>query len=104
MGRYYNGDIEGKFWFAVQSSDDADFFSIDSFTGEVILAINPDEITRNSYNFAVTATDAAGNSTDHTVYTADSIKRLYNYATNQPKLWNYEYEHYRHFREDKKVS
>lgn len=26
MGRYYNGDIEGKFWFAVQSSDDADFF------------------------------------------------------------------------------
>ena len=21
MGRYYNGDIEGKFWFAVQSSD-----------------------------------------------------------------------------------
>jgi len=26
MGRYYTGDIEGKFWFAVQSSDDADFF------------------------------------------------------------------------------
>lgn len=26
MGRFYNGDIEGKFWFAVQSSDDADFF------------------------------------------------------------------------------
>ena len=26
MGRYYNGDIEGKFWFAVQSSDDAGFF------------------------------------------------------------------------------
>ena len=26
MGRYYSGDIEGKFWFAVQSSDDADFF------------------------------------------------------------------------------
>jgi len=26
MGRYYNGDIEGKFWFAVQASDDADFF------------------------------------------------------------------------------
>jgi hypothetical protein len=23
MGRYYNGDIEGKFWFGVQSSDDA---------------------------------------------------------------------------------
>ena len=26
MGRYYNGDIEGKFWFAVQSSDDASHF------------------------------------------------------------------------------
>ena len=26
MGRYYTGDIEGKFWFAVQSSSDADFF------------------------------------------------------------------------------
>jgi hypothetical protein len=23
MGRYYSGDIEGKFWFGVQSSDDA---------------------------------------------------------------------------------
>lgn len=26
MGRYYSGDIEGKFWFGVQSSDDANFF------------------------------------------------------------------------------
>ena len=26
MGRYYNGDIEGKFWFAVQSSDSANRF------------------------------------------------------------------------------
>lgn len=26
MGRYYSGDIEGKFWFGVQDSDDADFF------------------------------------------------------------------------------
>lgn len=29
MGRYYTGDIEGKFWFAVQSSDDADNFGVD---------------------------------------------------------------------------
>ena len=28
MGRYYNGDIEGKFMFAVQSSNDADFFGV----------------------------------------------------------------------------
>jgi hypothetical protein len=26
MGRYYNGDIEGKFWFALQSSDAASRF------------------------------------------------------------------------------
>ncbi len=26
MGRYYSGDIEGKFWFAVQGSDDAIHF------------------------------------------------------------------------------
>ena len=26
MGRYYQGDIEGKFWFGVQSSDDANNF------------------------------------------------------------------------------
>ena len=31
MGRYYEGDIEGKFWFAVQESNDADFFGV---TGE----------------------------------------------------------------------
>lgn len=26
MGRYYNGDIEGKFWFGVQDSLDAQYF------------------------------------------------------------------------------
>ena len=26
MGRYYSGDIEGKFWFGVQSSTDGEFF------------------------------------------------------------------------------
>ena len=31
MGRYYSGDIEGKFWFALQSSDCADRFGV---TGE----------------------------------------------------------------------
>ena len=28
----------------------------------------------------------------------------YNYKTNKPKLWSYEYEHYRHFRDSKKAS
>lgn len=31
MGRYITGDIEHKLWFAVQNSDDADFFGV---TGE----------------------------------------------------------------------
>lgn len=31
MGRYYSGDIDGKFWFGVQSSDAADRFGV---TGE----------------------------------------------------------------------
>ena len=34
MGRYYTGDIEGKFWFAVQSSDDADFFGVRGYQPE----------------------------------------------------------------------
>lgn len=28
MGRYYSGDIEGKFWFGTQSSDDATHFGV----------------------------------------------------------------------------
>ena len=31
MGRYYQGDIEGKFWFAVQSSADPEFFEPSCF-------------------------------------------------------------------------
>jgi hypothetical protein len=31
MGRYYSGDIEGKFWFAIQASNAADRFGV---TGE----------------------------------------------------------------------
>jgi hypothetical protein len=29
MGRYYTGDIDGKFWFGVQQSDDASFFGVE---------------------------------------------------------------------------
>ena len=29
MGRYYTGDIDGKFMFGVQSSDDANFFGVE---------------------------------------------------------------------------
>ena len=31
MGRYYNGDIEGKFWFGIQASNDADFFGSEGY-------------------------------------------------------------------------
>lgn len=36
MGRWYNGDIEGKFWFAVQDSNDADFFGVTGYQPEVL--------------------------------------------------------------------
>ena len=36
MGRYYSGDINGKFWFAVQSSDCADRFGVTGETPNVI--------------------------------------------------------------------
>lgn len=29
MGRYYSGDIDGKFWFGVQSSKDPSFFGVE---------------------------------------------------------------------------
>ncbi len=36
MGRYYSGDINGKFWFAVQSSDCADRFGVSGSQPEVL--------------------------------------------------------------------
>jgi threonyl-tRNA synthetase len=36
MGRYYNGDIEGKFWFGVQASDSADRFGRTGYTPNYI--------------------------------------------------------------------
>jgi hypothetical protein len=36
MGRYYSGDIEGKFWFGVQSSNSADRFGVQGFQPEYI--------------------------------------------------------------------
>ena len=34
MGRHYHGDINGKFQFAVQSSNDADFFGVIGYQPE----------------------------------------------------------------------
>ena len=36
MGRYYDGDISGKFWFGIQPSDDADFFGVEGTQPEYI--------------------------------------------------------------------
>lgn len=36
MGRYYNGDIDGKFWFALQSSDAADRFGVTGETPNIL--------------------------------------------------------------------
>jgi hypothetical protein len=36
MGRYYTGDIEGKFWFAVQSSEAADRFGVSGYQPYVL--------------------------------------------------------------------
>ncbi len=47
MGRYYNGDIKGKFWFAVQSSNDADFFGVQGYEpGELRYSYTKDEIPK----------------------------------------------------------
>jgi len=36
MGRYYSGDIDGKFWFAVQPSNSADRFGVTGHVPEYI--------------------------------------------------------------------
>tara|TARA_R110000772_G_scaffold6250_12_gene21974 strand:- start:4752 stop:5099 length:348 start_codon:yes stop_codon:yes gene_type:complete len=45
MGRYYSGDIEGKFMFAVQSSDAADRFGVAGNTpGHISYYFDEDQI------------------------------------------------------------
>ena len=36
MGRYFSGDIEGKFWFGLQSSDCADRFGVQGYQPETL--------------------------------------------------------------------
>ena len=55
MGRYYSGDIEGKFWFGVQGSDDAIHFGgtydyIDG-DGEVLEDDDIDEAVEMYFHF-----------------------------------------------------
>ena len=43
MGRYYEGDIEGKFWFGVQSSDDGEFFGAQEQESSLIDYVVPND-------------------------------------------------------------
>jgi len=36
MGRYYDGDIEGKFWFGIQASNDGEYFGAEAQETQVI--------------------------------------------------------------------
>jgi hypothetical protein len=44
MGRHYSGDIEGKFWFGVQSSDDASLFGGETSEPNDIHSDNDEEL------------------------------------------------------------
>jgi len=44
MGRYYSGDIEGKFWFGVQDSNDADWFGCIGHTSHLNYYFNEDNL------------------------------------------------------------
>ena len=44
MGRYYRGDIEGKFMLGVQASDDADFFGIKGEAEELVYHFSENQL------------------------------------------------------------
>lgn len=44
MGRYYSGDINGKFMFGVQRSDDADFFGVEGRQGHLEYYFTEDDL------------------------------------------------------------
>ena len=44
MGRYYNGDIEGKFWFGLQSSAAADRFGCEGTATHLDYYFDEDEL------------------------------------------------------------
>ena len=46
MGRYYHGDIEGKFMFGVQSSNDADFFGVEGYATYLNYGFDRDDLPK----------------------------------------------------------
>jgi len=53
--------IAGMTRYELKGGDDADLFSINQSTGEVVLSVNPDHDLKENYHFTVIATDAANN-------------------------------------------
>ena len=47
MGRYYHGDIEGKFMFGVQSSTDADFFGVEGEGTHLSYGFNAEDVPKD---------------------------------------------------------
>jgi len=56
-------DISGGVTFSLTASSDP-ALTIDAITGEVTLAVDPDQDSQSQYGFALVATDAAGNQSD----------------------------------------
>ena len=44
MGRYYNGDVEGKFWFAIQSSNAPERFGAYENQGYINYSIDRESL------------------------------------------------------------
>jgi hypothetical protein len=65
-----SADTSDGFTFSLSEGSDA-ALSIDSVSGEVTLATNPDHETQSQYSFAVIATDTAGNASDAQAVTLD---------------------------------
>ncbi len=61
-------DDSGTVSYSIKAnSGDAQAFSIDSSSGEVTLLENPDYTQHDSYRFTVIASDAGGNTAEHTI-------------------------------------
>ena len=78
MGRYYDGDIDGKFWFAVQSSDDADFFGVEGTAAYLHYYFDKEE----DYDGVVKGLELCVKALGE-----DKFKRLHEAFSEGGKLW-----------------
>ena len=46
MGRYYEGDIEGKFWFGIQDTSDGDFFGREHVVSEILWDYSKEDLPK----------------------------------------------------------